>query len=383
MTERIVAVFSGGGTGGHLYPALALAGALVERRPDVRPFFIGAERGVEARVLPDRGVEHLLVPVEGAQRGSLVGNLRVLRVLATAIAQVAEAFHRLRPRLVVVTGGYAGGPAGVVAVLTRTRLILQEQNSIPGITTRVLSLFAREVHVAFPEAVEILPRRSRGKVRISGNPVRPPIRVTREVAATNFGLDPTGPVILVVGGSQGSEALNALVLDAVHDVLAGRLTRAEGTQLLWATGPTHLGRIRDSLSAMGSPSWVHLLGYIDEMPLALASTDVAVSRAGAMATSEFLAWGIPAILVPLPTAAADHQTRNAEALRVAGAALTLRQSEATGTALWKALSDLLSNPEALAGMARAALERGRPEAVHEIARALDDLLPRPLAEAGR
>ena len=383
MTERIVAIFSGGGTGGHLYPALALAGALVERRPDVRPFFIGAERGVEARVLPDRGVEHLLVPVEGARRSALLGNLRVIRCLGSALAQVAETFHRLRPRLVVVTGGYAGGPAGLVAVLTRTRLVLQEQNSVPGLTTRVLSLFAREVHLAFPEAVAVLPRSSRGKARISGNPVRPPVPVKREDAALAFGLDPSAPVVLVVGGSQGSEALNASVLESVTGVVEGRIEWGPETQILWGTGPTHFVRIQAALATLGSPAWVHALGYIDEMPLALAATDLAVSRAGAMATSEFLAWGIPAILIPLPTAAADHQTRNAEALREAGAALHLRQSEATGAILWDAVRGLLSNPEGRERMARAARERGRPAAVHEIARALDALLPSPLAEVAR
>jgi UDP-N-acetylglucosamine--N-acetylmuramyl-(pentapeptide) pyrophosphoryl-undecaprenol N-acetylglucosamine transferase len=153
MNGRIVAVFSGGGTGGHLYPALALASALTRRRPDVHPFFVGAVRGLEARVLPELGVDHLLVPVEGFRRGALLANLQVVRLLAIALAHVAQAIHRLRPQLVVVTGGYAGGPAGLVAVLTGTRLVLQEQNSMPGLTTRFLSRFAREVHLAFPESV--------------------------------------------------------------------------------------------------------------------------------------------------------------------------------------------------------------------------------------
>jgi UDP-N-acetylglucosamine--N-acetylmuramyl-(pentapeptide) pyrophosphoryl-undecaprenol N-acetylglucosamine transferase len=186
-----------------------------------------------------------------------------------------------------------------------------------------------------------------------------------------------------VGGSQGSEALNTLVLDAVAGVLDGRLTQPPGTQLLWGTGPANFARMRDALSALGSPSWVHPLGYIDEMPYALASTDVAVSRAGAMATSEFLAWGIPAILIPLPTAAADHQTRNAEALRAAGAALCLPQAGTTETHLWAAISDLLLRPREREAMSRAARARGRPDAVHEIARALDALLPRPMTGARR
>jgi len=378
MSDRIVTIFSGGGTGGHLYPALALAGALSRLRPDVRPYFIGAERGIEARVLPEQGVEHLLVAVEGGRRGGgVAANLRVLARLAKAVTRVAELFRRLRPRLVVVTGGYAGGPAGIVAVLTRTRLVLQEQNSLPGVTTRFLSVFASEVHLAFPEAVALLPRRSRSKARITGNPVRPPTSIDRDRAAAAFGLDATRPVVLVVGGSQGSEALNEGVLQAVAAVMEGRLSGPGELQLLWATGPTHLKRIQDTLLKVGNPSWVHPIGYIREMPEALALASLAVSRAGAMATSEFLAWGIPSILVPLPTAAADHQTRNAEALQDAGAALHFTQQEMTGEVLWGAVQGLLGRPAERERMAGAARARGRPGAVLEIARALDAHLPPP------
>lgn len=371
----MVTVFSGGGTGGHLYPALALAGALCERRPDVRPFFVGAARGLEARVLPERGVEHLLLPVEGFRRDALLANLRVVRLLLRALAQLAAAFRRLHPRLVVVTGGYAGGPAGLMAVLTGTRLVLQEQNSVPGVTTRVLSLFAREVHLAFPEARGGLPRWSRGKAKVTGNPVRPPEARDREAAARFLGLDPARPVVLVVGGSQGSHALNEAVLEAVEKVREGRLPRPGSFQLLWATGPGHLDRIRDALAPKGVPDWVRLAGYLNEMPLALSVADLAVSRAGAMATSEFLAWGVPAVLVPLPTAAADHQTRNALALEEAGAAVHLPEAELDGEVLWGPVASLMGDAHTRDAMVRAARSRARPQAAREIAGALDALLP--------
>ena len=375
MTGRIVAVFSGGGTGGHLYPALALASALKERRPDVRPFFVGAERGIEARILPERGLEHLLVPVEGARRGAILANVRVLRGLARALALVAEAFRKLRPTLVVVTGGYAGGPAGLMAVLTRTRLVLQEQNSVPGITTRVLSPFAREVHVAFPEAIERLPRRSRRRARVSGNPVAPPDRVDRTDAAAAFDLDPDGTVALVVGGSQGAKAINDAVLQAVGAVTHGDAHRPEGLELLWSTGPAHIDTIREALARMGDPPWVRAVGYISEMPVALSLADLAVSRAGAMATSEFLAWGLPSILIPLPSAAADHQGQNARVLARAGAARHLPEEGLGGEDLWKEVVWLVTNVEERERMAEAARDRGHPDAAWEIARALDGLLP--------
>jgi UDP-N-acetylglucosamine--N-acetylmuramyl-(pentapeptide) pyrophosphoryl-undecaprenol N-acetylglucosamine transferase len=369
-SRAVVAVFSGGGTGGHLYPALALAGALTERRPDVHPFFVGAARGLEARVLPDRGVDHLLLPVEGFRRGIVLANVRVLPLLVRALGQLTSAFRRLNPRLVVVTGGYAGGPAGIMAVLTRTRLVLQEQNSVPGVTTRLLSLFAREVHLAFPEARSALPRWSRRKARITGNPVRPPAAESRETAARALGLDPSRPVVLVVGGSQGSAALNRAVLEAVKEVRAGRLPRPRDLQLLWATGPAHLLPVQEALGAGGAPEWLRLTGYIAEMPLALSVTDLAVSRAGAMATSEFLAWAVPAVLVPLPTAAADHQTHNARALDEFGAAVALTEALATPERIWWELVSLVSDTERRQQMALRARARSRPDAAVRIARDL-------------
>jgi UDP-N-acetylglucosamine--N-acetylmuramyl-(pentapeptide) pyrophosphoryl-undecaprenol N-acetylglucosamine transferase len=381
MSEPVVAVFSGGGTGGHLYPALALSRALEDRRPDVVSFFVGAERGLEARILPERGLPHMLLRTEGLRRDSFWKNLRVIALLVSAVRQATEAFQRLRPCLVVVTGGYAGGPAGLAAILTGTRLVLQDQNSLPGVTTRFLSPFAREVHVAFPESVAALPRGARTKTRISGNPIRPPVRLERDRAAAAFGLDPDGAVVLVVGGSQGSRALNKATLEAIAGVTRGGKPRPAGIQILWSTGLSHLSEMEAALGELGRPSWVRIVGYVDEMPMALSVTDLAVSRAGAMATSEFLAWGVPAILVPLPTAAEDHQTRNALALCEAGAALCFSEESLTGDILWDAIEALLTEPEARMRMSQAALRRGRPNAAREIASSLERFLPPPALAA--
>ncbi len=278
----------------------------------------------------------------------------------------------------VVTGGYAGGPAGFAAALTRTSLVLQEQNSLPGITTRVLSLFAREVHLAFPESVESLPRATRRKARFTGNPVRPPASFERAAAAEALGLDPQKTIVLVTGGSQGSRAVNEVVLDAVRKVTEGALERPSALQLLWVTGPANLKDLEREIEALGRPDWVRLVGYTHEMPLALSIAELAVSRAGAMTTSEFLAWGLPAILIPLPTAAEDHQARNARALSAAGAALHLPQEDASGEVLWEAVDRLVRDSSARARMSAAARARGRPNAASEIAASLDQLLPPPI-----
>ena len=373
--EGPVVVFAGGGTGGHLYPALAIARGLLAQRPDVHAWFVGASRGLEARVLPERGLAHLLLPVRGLERGAGLGNVRVLPALFSSLVMVAELFQSLRPSLVVVTGGYAGAPAGTVAVLSGIPLALQEQNSVPGVTTRVLARFARQVHVAFPETRSRLARGVQGRVRESGNPVRAPEPLDRAAARRAFGLSPEARVVLVVGGSQGSLALNAAVLEAVSSIQAGDLVRPESVELLWSTGPPHVASVTRSLEVSGAPSWVHPLGYIDQMHAALAAADLAVSRAGAMATAEFLAWGLPAVLVPLPTAAADHQSMNARSLEVAGAAVHLPEADLDGWSLWEAVLGMLMDPGRLDAGRRAALERSRPEAAARIAADLATLIP--------
>jgi UDP-N-acetylglucosamine--N-acetylmuramyl-(pentapeptide) pyrophosphoryl-undecaprenol N-acetylglucosamine transferase len=210
---------------------------------------------------------------------------------------------------------------------------------------------------------------------LSGNPVRPVVSVDPGEARTRFGVDPGARVILVVGGSQGSRAINAAVTQVVRGLTKGELTRPESVILLWATGPEHYGRIHQELDALGSPPWVRILPYIQDMPGALAASDLAVSRAGAMTTAELLAWGVPAVLVPLPSAAADHQTRNAESLVEAGTALHLPERDLSGPVLWRALEPLLTDPGTLAAMRASALAASRPQATTEIAEALAELLP--------
>ena len=383
---RVVALFSGGGTGGHLYPSLSLARALVALRPDVRPFFVGAEGGLEARVFPERGVEHALLPVRGFARGALLSNWRFVPSLAQSVVQVIGLFRRLRPALAIVTGGYASGPSGLVAALRGVPLVIQEQNSVPGVTTRLCARVAHQIHLAFPEATGLLPAKSRVRSIVSGNPIEPPVALDRTEDRASFGLSPEGLVVLVVGGSQGAAALNAAVLDAVRrrhaDGAWGELGATPAIELLWATGTAHIGGVRAALTEMGAPAWVRAVDYIYDMPRALASADLAVSRAGAMATAEFLAWGLPAVLVPLPTAAANHQEHNAAALAAAGVALHLPETELSGERLWSVIEALAANPERLEAIGRAARERGRPDSARRIAVALAELLPAPGAGRG-
>lgn len=376
MHEGPLVVVSGGGTGGHLYPALALADALRARRPDVRVLFVGAERGLEARVLPERGEAHILLPVYGIDRSRPLESWRAVTGLAISIFRVARIFARDRPEVVVVTGGYAAAPAGIVAGLGGIPLVLQEQNSVPGAVTRLLTRWATRVHVAFPEAKARLPLGG-ARARLTGNPVRPLTQRSREEARASFGVPGDASLLLVAGGSQGALPLNSLLGKALRRVSAGELQRPGRLHVLWSTGPRNFEAATAVLAECGSPEWVHAVPYIDDMPSALAAADLAVTRAGAMSTAELLNQGLPAILVPLPSAAADHQTHNARSLERAGAVVMAVQEGLSGERLWGEVVRLLGEPEVLAAMKAAALSIARPSAATEIAADIEALLSRP------
>lgn len=384
MHESRSVVFAGGGTGGHLYPALALADALVAVRPDVEPFFVGAERGIEARVLPERGMPHELMPVRGFARGRILENLGVAPALVHSLERTARLFRRLGPELVVVTGGYAAASAGAMAALGGIPLVIQEQNAFPGWTTRALSRWARQIHLGFPEAARRLPRAAREAVLDRGNPIRPVETASdRAAGLREAGYDPNRRLVLVVGGSQGSAALNRFLHECVVGIVEGGWTLPHDVQILWATGPSHFEALRESVEWLGPLEWLQVVPYVEDMPSLLPLASLAVSRAGAMTTSEFHAAGLPAVLIPLPSSAEGHQARNAEALEAAGAAIVAEEASTTAEQLLGSVVHLLSDDAALAAMASAAVARARPFAAHDIAVDLARLLApkRPRARA--
>jgi len=361
-------VFAGGGTGGHLYPALALGAALREARPELGVAYIGAQRGIESRVLPEKGVEHRLLPLEPLRRDRVWQNWRLPVAMVKSLAALRREFRARRPDAVVCTGGYASGPAGLMALLSGVPIALQEQNSYPGLTIRWLSRWASQIHLGFPEAEAHLSPGRDTRIYALGNPIQPPVRMDGREARTSFGLSPDATTLLVVGGSQGALAVNQALASALERVAAGDLPAAPaGLEILWATGPKHLDDIQGRLAAIEPGLLVRAVGYIDDMPRALAATDVALTRAGAMMTAELQAWGIPMLLVPLPTAAADHQTHNAKALADAGAGVLLRQAELTPESLWSAIVGLAGDEPRRIEMSRVARERGRPDAARAIA----------------
>jgi UDP-N-acetylglucosamine--N-acetylmuramyl-(pentapeptide) pyrophosphoryl-undecaprenol N-acetylglucosamine transferase len=366
MSARVL--FAGGGTGGHLYPALNLGEAVKRADPSAEVFFVGAVRGVESRVLPEKGVPHELLPLEPLRRAQPLANWRLFPAMFHSFAGLRRIFNRFKPDLVVGTGGYASGPAAMWALLRGVPVALQEQNSFPGFVTRKLGGRARQLHLAFPEARKYLKPGPRTEVFEYGNPIQKPnFDVDRAAARQRFGLG-EGTVCLVTGGSQGARAVNEALLADIRAVEEGRLeTPPAGFEVLWATGTGHFDGVSKRLGEMGRPAWVKALPYIEDMPGALASTNFAIARAGAMSLAELTAWGIPSILVPLPTAAANHQHHNAVALSEAGAALMVPERELGQGRLWTDVISLARDGPRRAAIAAKARDRGKPDAADRIA----------------
>lgn len=353
--------FAGGGTGGHLYPGLAIARALKQVRPDVEPFFIGAKRGIERDILPTTEFPHTLLDLHPLYRTKVWDNWKTVRGASGAWRQLARLAREEAPAAVVGTGGYASGLALAYATAHRIPYALQEQNGYPGLTMRFFSRWAREIYLGYPEAAHYL-RHARASALIdTGNPIEPPPRdrPSREAARRLWALPPAGGrVLLVFGGSQGARAINAAVAEWLRAGL-----RPRDLYVIWATGKGTYGEFA-SLATDG----VIIRPYIAPMRDAYAAADLAIARAGAMGTAEMCAWGIPAILVPLPTAAADHQSVNARTLAAADAAIYVPQSDFTAKRLDATLRELLEQPAELARLAQRATARARPNAAMDIAK---------------
>jgi UDP-N-acetylglucosamine--N-acetylmuramyl-(pentapeptide) pyrophosphoryl-undecaprenol N-acetylglucosamine transferase len=353
-------IVAGGGTGGHLYPGLAIARALVRLDPSTKPIFIGARRGIERKVLPTTEFEYELLDLHPLYRSRPWENWRTLAGAFGAWRSMRRIVKSERPALVLGTGGYAAAIALAYGVVHRIPIVLQEQNSHPGLTMRLFSRFAREIYLGYPEVGALMPRGSRTELVDSGNPIEPPPspRPDRSAARRLWRFpEVDGIVLLIVGGSQGAVAVNEAVSSWL-DAGGG-----EGVNVIWATGAVSYDRFRRHESDR-----VRVRAYLSPITDAYAAADLALARAGAMTTAELCAWGIPAILVPLPTAAADHQSSNARALESAGAALSVPQAEFTVDRLRTLVRELTSDPHRLEQLSSAALARGRPNAADSIAR---------------
>lgn len=386
MSRRVIV--TGGGTGGHVYPALTLAQAL--RREGSEVLYVGTARGLEARVVPAAGIPFATVisrPFHRTRPWSIVGTVMAA---GGGLGQAFRLLRQFRPDLVIATGGYVCGPVGLAAAVRHVPLLLQEQNAVPGRTSRYLARYARYVALGFEEAISYFPAAWRDRLVVTGNPVRPEIRAARrEEGLRFFRLDGRCRTLLVAGGSQGAQRINR----AVQEALPWFLARPD-LQVIWATGERAYGEVAQALRAEAQRSskgpWgagaveeervptatgeqrftragnLLVAPFLEAMPLALAAADLAVSRAGALSLAELLVQAVPAILVPYPFAADDHQSRNAEVLAKRGAARLVTDGELSGERLAREIQSLLDQPGTLERMKEAAAGMARPRATEAI-----------------
>ena len=367
-------VVAGGGTGGHLFPGLALAEEVKTRHPRNDVLFVGSARGLEARVVPQTGFPLALIdvgPLKGQGTGTL---LRGLFRLPRALSQSLSILRKFNPDVVVGVGGYASGPAVLAAWMLRIPTAVQEQNALPGFTNRVLGRLARAVFISFDEA---RPFFDPARTHLLGNPIR------RAFLDNYLHVKPPGAKlsIFVTGGSQGAHGLNTRVAEAV-ELLAPDL--GPRLRVVHQTGTRDLEAVQVRYARLASTGIeASATAFIDDMAHAYAEADLLVCRAGATTIAELTVCKKPSILVPFPFAADDHQTINARSLVQSGAALLLQERELTGQSLAAVLRGLEADRPRLSLMSRASGLLGRPEAAREIADVCVSLCGRKLIKEGR
>lgn len=360
MIERVI--LAGGGTGGHLFPGIAVLEELKRREPDVTALFVGTARGLETRVIPELGEQLECIevgPLRGRSPGEFAKNLFAL---PKAGAQAARIVRRFRPDVVIGVGGYAAGPMVGAAKALGVPTVLLEQNAHVGMTNRLLARWVDRAYLSFAETASVFPS---SVARLVGNPVRRKfVSAGRMARMDPAGFEMRARKVLVIGGSQGARALNEVVPEA----LARAGLRERGIEIVHQAGHTLCDAVRARYEELGLRAEV--TPFIADMASAYASAALVIGRAGATSLAEICAVGRPSVLVPFPFAAGDHQWHNAKALETRGAAIALRESEGLRDALSDAVARLLNRPEERRTMADAARALGRPEAAAAI---VDDL----------
>jgi UDP-N-acetylglucosamine--N-acetylmuramyl-(pentapeptide) pyrophosphoryl-undecaprenol N-acetylglucosamine transferase len=350
-------VIAGGGTGGHLYPGLAVAKELLSRHPNAQITFAGTARGIEARVIPREGFSLDLIRSSGLKGKSLATAIRGALIAPVSLLDAWSIVSRRRPNLVIGVGGYSSGPVVLVASLRLLPTLVLEQNAVPGLTNRVLARFVRAAAVTFESTKAFFGE----KGFVSGNPIRAEFVADSQPTEAHVDEQPYGVQVLVFGGSQGAHAINMAMVEAAPELAAG----SPRLRLTHQTGERDVEVVRTAYGAAGVQADVQPFFY--DMGRRVRAADLIVCRAGATTIAEISAAAKPAILIPLPTATDDHQRRNAEVLASAGAAEMLLEPDATGAVLAGRIKALAGDQDRRARLSARARTFARPDAAKVIA----------------
>ncbi|MFY0698713.1 MAG: undecaprenyldiphospho-muramoylpentapeptide beta-N-acetylglucosaminyltransferase [Balneola sp.] len=354
-------LIAAGGTGGHVYPAIAIADAIKNENADSEILFVGTKDHMEWKAVPKAGYKIKSVWISGFHRRLTLKNMLFPLKLVTSIVQSFGIVSSFKPQVMVSCGGYAAGPVGWVAGKRGVKVVIQEQNSFPGVTNRMLAKFASRIFTAFKEAAKYLPP---DKIVESGNPTRSTLdKIEKKVGLNSFNFDDSKPVLMVLGGSGGARSINEAVKE--------NLDKLSDLQVIWQCGSRYIDALMKEVDLENNKN-IHLTAFIDNMPEAYAAADLIVSRAGASSCSEFMMTGKPSVLIPSPNVAGDHQTQNAQSMVDAGASELLKDADAVN-ALPELVHSLIKNQEKLKEMNKAALKLAKPDAAKMIAKEILEL----------
>lgn len=361
-------LISGGGTGGHIFPAVAIADGLRRRHPDCEILFVGAENRMEMERVPAAGYDIVGLPVSGFDRKRLWRNFAVLVRLGRSILKARSIVRRFRPDIAVGVGGYASGPTLKAAQRAGVPTLLQEQNSYAGVTNKLLAAKARAICTAYPGMERFFPAET---ITLTGNPVRKAVLepgMTQAEAKKALGVDAEKPLVLIVGGSLGARTLNDTAIAVLE---SGELPKAPFS-IFWQTGARDAERCRKVAEQYKAPN-LRVEPFISDMAVAYRAADLVVARAGAGTISELELLGKPSILVPSPNVAEDHQRHNAEALSTRGAAVLVLDADAKND-LWKEICTTISDREALEKLSANIAALALPESDERIVDAIDKIV---------
>ncbi len=346
-------IFCGGGTGGHLFPGIAIATAIRKKAPDSAILFVGTHRGLEEAVLPAYGFDFRPVKSAGFKNLGLMKKLKALAILPLGILEGLGMMRTFKPNVVIGLGSYSALPVMLAGILKRVKRVIQEQNSIPGLTNRLLAPFAHRIFVSFESTLARFPR---GKTLFTGNPVREGLCAGRKETVPNETFH-----LLLLGGSLGAHFINTLAAATLPDLL----NRYPGLRVVLQTGTRDLEAARKVFEPFGDR--VSIEAFINDMNGVYRWADFVVARAGATTLAELAVCGLPALLIPFPHAANDHQMENARAFAYRGAALLAPQGDMTAEVFVRELANLIESPENLKDMSRRMKTLGHPEAAETIA----------------
>lgn len=360
-------MFSGGGTGGHIYPALAVADYLKKQLDDIEIIFIGTHEGLESKIVPQHGYKIEYIQAKGLKRSLTVKNVDVFIEFINGYRQALQILKRIKPKVVFVTGGYVSLPVALAARRLKIKTILHEQNAYPGLANRIISRFSEKILISFEESKRFFKNSS--KVVVTGNPIRLEIfSYEKKAAKSSLGLEDK-IVVLAVGGSRGAENLNKAVIK-----LSKEFEDNENVYFILSTGDTKYLETINYANDLGVQSNIKILPYISDMPRYLAAADVVISRAGAIALSEITALGKPSIIVPSPYVANNHQEYNARTLEKNKAAFVVLENELESGKLKNFLEKLIYDKVLYERMSENSRKLGKPEATQNIGRIVEELL---------